>query len=128
MVVAILDLSPGAMFNQVNYTEARTALVTTLILCQLFLVIFLKPPTRQWVGGAPLSGDRRYTLTSLLLGSVYLTLIALPPFQRFFELAPLSPLDYVFLIVVVLEWCLILRALWRSHFLDRFLGVDLSIK
>jgi cation-transporting ATPase E len=125
VVVAILNLAPGAPFAEVNYMEARTALVTVLILCQLFLMIFLKPPTRLWVGGAPLSGDWRYTITALGLVSLFMTLVALPPFQRFFELASLSLLDYIFLICVVLEWCLIQRTLWRSHFFDRFLGVDL---
>jgi cation-transporting ATPase E len=125
VVVAILNLPPGAPFSEVDYIEARTALVTVLILCQLFLLIFLKPPTTVWVGGAPLSGDWRYTITALGLVSLYMTLVALPPFQRFFELAPLSLIDYAFLICVVLQWCLIQRTIWRSHFFDRFLGVDL---
>jgi cation-transporting ATPase E len=126
LVSAILDLAPGSEFNQVDYTQPRTALVTILILCELFLIPFLKPPTTAWVGGEPLSGDWRYSITALFLLVVYLIILAVPPLRHFFELAPLSLLDCLFLCLVALEWCLILRALWRTRLLDRFLGVDLS--
>lgn len=125
-VGAILELPPGADFSRVDYSEARTALVTILILCQLLLLVFLKPPTTAWVAGEPLSGDWRYALTSLGLIVGYMIVVSAPPLQQFFELAPLSLLDCVFLLSVALEWCLILRAIWRSRFFDRFLGVDLS--
>jgi cation-transporting P-type ATPase E len=126
LVSAILDLAPGSDFSQVNYAEARTALVTILILCELLLIPFLKPPTTAWVGGEPLSSDWRYSLVALVLLVVYLAILAIPPLRKFFELAPLSLLDCLFLGAVALEWCLILRAIWRTRFLDRFLGVDLS--
>jgi cation-transporting ATPase E len=125
-ISAILDLAPGSEFNQVEYAQPRTALVTILVLCELFLIPFLKPPTTAWVGGEPLSGDWRYSITALVLLLVYLTILAIPPLQKFFELVPLSLLNCLFLGLVALEWCLILRAIWRTRFLDRFLGVDLS--
>jgi cation-transporting ATPase E len=85
-----------------------------------------QPPTTAWVGGEPLSGDWRYTLTSLLLLGVYIAVVAIPPLRNFFELSPLSLMSYLFIGLVALEWCLILRFIWRTRFLDRFLGVDLS--
>jgi cation-transporting ATPase E len=126
IVSAILDLAPGLEFAQVNYTQPRTALVTILILCELCLIPFLKPPTTAWVGGEPLSGDWRYSLTALALLVVYMMILTVPMLQQLFELAPLSLLDCLFLGFVALEWCLILRAIWRTRFLDRFLGIDLS--
>jgi cation-transporting ATPase E len=126
LVSAILDLAPGLEFKQLNYTLPRTALVTILILCELLLIPLLKPPTTAWVGGEPLSGDWRYTLTAVFLLIVYVIIVIVPPLREFFELAPLSLFDGLFLGLVALEWCLILRALWRTRFLDRFLGVDLS--
>lgn len=126
LVSAILDLAPGADFTQVDYRQPRTALVTILILCQLLLIPFLKPPTKAWVGGEPLSGDWRYTIMALVVLIGYLLILAVPISRRFFELAPLSPFDCLFLGFVAIEWCLILRAVWRTRFLDRFLGVDLS--
>ncbi len=125
-LAAILDLPPGEVFSQSNYAEPRTALVTILVLCQLFLLIFLKPPTKAWVGGEPKSGDWRYTFVALGLMAGYWLVLAIAPLRQFFELAQMGILDCVFLNAVALEWCLISRAIWRSRFLDRFLGVNLS--
>jgi cation-transporting ATPase E len=126
LLSAILDLPPGSNFSQVSYAQPRTALVTILILCQLLLLPFLKPPTNAWVGGEPLSGDWRYSIMAFVLLIGYLLILAVPLSRRFFELSALSPVHCVFLGLVALEWALILRAIWRSRFLDRFLGVDLS--
>lgn len=126
LVVAVLDLPPGMNISQVDYSVPRSALVAIFVMCELLLIGFLKPPTTAWVGGEPLSGDWRYTLTSLLLLGVYLTVVAIPPLRHFFELSPLSLMSYLFIGLVALEWCLILRFIWRTRFLDRFLGVDLS--
>ncbi|HEY9891956.1 MAG TPA: HAD-IC family P-type ATPase [Candidatus Sericytochromatia bacterium] len=126
LLVAVLDLPPGLDIAQVNYAVPRTALVAILVMCELLLIPFLKPPTTAWVGGEPLSGDWRYTITSLILLGVYIMIVAIPPLRRFFELSQLSVNSYLFIGLVALEWCLILRFVWRTRFLDRFLGVDLS--
>ncbi len=126
LVVAILDLQPNLDLLQVDYATPRSALVTILIMGELLLLPFLKPPTEFWVGGEPLSGDWRYTIVAIVLLGVYFLILAVPPFRNFFELEPLSLWSYLFLAFVALEWCLILRAIWRSRFLDRFLGIDLG--
>ncbi len=125
LLVAVLDLPPGLDIRQVDYAVPRTALVAILVMCELLLIPFLKPPTTAWVGGEPLSGDWRYTITALILLGVYITIVAIPPLRRFFELSQLSLNSYLFIGLVALEWCLILRFVWRTRFLDRFLGVDL---
>ncbi len=126
LVVAVLDLPPNQDLSQVDYATPRSALVTILIMGQLLLIPFLKPPSRFWVGGEPLSGDRRYTIVALVLLGLYFLIVTIPPLRNFFELAQLSVFSYIFIGLVALEWCLILRAIWRSRFLDRFLGVDLG--
>jgi cation-transporting P-type ATPase E len=126
LVDAILVLPPDLEVAKVNYSDPRTALVTILIFCQLLMLPFLKPPTQAWVGGQPFSGDRRYSLVALLLLGVYLTILFTPPLRDFFELAPLGVLDCGFLGLVALEWALIVRLMWRTRFLDRFLGTSLS--
>ncbi|GAB4377948.1 MAG: HAD-IC family P-type ATPase [Elainellaceae cyanobacterium] len=126
LVVAVLDLPPGSGLVQVNHAIPRSALVTILIMGELLLIPFLKPPTTAWVGGEALCGDWRYSIVALLLFGVYLLILAIPPLRQFFELEPLSKVSYLFIGLVALEWCLILRAVWRSRFLDRFLGVNLS--
>ncbi|MBW4670558.1 MAG: HAD-IC family P-type ATPase [Cyanomargarita calcarea GSE-NOS-MK-12-04C] len=126
LVRAIWDIPPGQEFNQLDYTLPRTALVTILVLCHLFLLPFLKPPTTAWVGGERLSGDWRYTIAALILFAIFMTILNVPQSRIFFELAALSQLDCLFLVLVALEWCLILRAVWRTRFFNRFLGIDLS--
>ncbi len=126
LVRAILDLSPEQNFSQVDYALPRTALVIILVLCHLFLLLFLKPPTRFWVGGESLSGDKRYAIAALVLFVIFLVTIKFPPSRNFFQLALLSWFDILFLVLVAVEWCLILRVIWRTKFLDRFLGVDLG--
>jgi len=126
LVVAVLDLPPVSGVSQVDHAIPRSALVTILIMGELLLIPFLKPPTTTWVGGEPLSGDWRYSIVALILFFVYLFILAIPPLRDFFELQPLSKVSYLFIGLVALEWCLILRAIWRSRFFDRFLGVDLS--
>lgn len=109
-----------------NHAVPRSALVTILIMGQLLLMPFLKPPTPAWVGGEPLSGDRRYSMVAIALFGLYLLVLAISPVRQFFELYPLGIVNYLFIGLIALEWCLVLRFMWRSRFLDRFLGVDLS--
>lgn len=126
LVVAVLDLPPASDLARVDYSVPRSALVTILVMCELLLIPFLKPPTRFWVGGEPLSGDRRYSLVALVLLGIYFLIVAIPPFRRFFELTYLSIPSYIFIGLIAVEWCFLLRATWRTKFLDRFLGADLS--
>jgi cation-transporting P-type ATPase E len=122
---AIMDLPPGLQASDVDYSLPRTALVTVLIFCHLFLLPFLKPPTRHWVAGAPFSGDLRYSAIALIMAGVTLLSLMVPLLRDFFELATLSGHDILFLMAVAIEWAFIQRALWRSRFFDNFLGVDL---
>jgi len=126
LVWAVLDLRPVADVSKVDYSIPRSALVTILILCQLFLIPFLKPPTTAWVGGERLSGDWRYTITAVFLLIVYIVIVAVPPLRKFFELSSFGILDYLFMGFVAIEWSLLVRFIWRTRFLDRFLGVDLD--
>ncbi|MBW4514750.1 MAG: HAD-IC family P-type ATPase [Timaviella obliquedivisa GSE-PSE-MK23-08B] len=126
LVVAVLDLPPGSGLAEVNHAVPRSALVTILIMGQLLLMPFLKPPTTAWVGGEPLSGDKRYSIVAIALFGLYLLVLAVSPVRQFFELYPLGIANYLFIGLIALEWCLVLRFMWRSRFLDRFLGVDLS--
>jgi cation-transporting P-type ATPase E len=126
LVVAVLELPPGLDSSQINHAIPRSALVTILVMGELLLIPFLKPPAKAWVGGEPLSGDWRYTIVALALIGVYLLIVAIPPLRQFFELYPLGMINYLFIGLVGLEWCLIQRFVWRTRFLDRFLGVDLK--
>jgi cation-transporting ATPase E len=126
LVRAILMLPPNAEVTRIDFTLPRTALVTILVFCELALIPFLKPPTAAWVASEPLSGDWRYTTVAATMAIVYVVILFVPPLREFFELAPISPIDVLFLGLIALEWSLIVRLIWRTRFLDRFLGVNLS--
>ncbi|MDG2990266.1 HAD-IC family P-type ATPase [Candidatus Synechococcus calcipolaris G9] len=108
-----------------SLTIARTALVTALMFCSLILILFLKPPARMWVGGSPLSGNKRYVTLVLTMAAAFIWVMFWPPLRRFFDLDLLRFIDFGFIGLVVLAWALGLRSFWRYRVLDRFLGVDL---
>ncbi|HEY9697501.1 MAG TPA: HAD-IC family P-type ATPase [Trichocoleus sp.] len=126
LVVAVLDLPPGSDLTQVNHAIPRSALVTILVMGELLLIPFLKPPASAWVGGEPLNRDWRYSIVALVLLIIYFVIVAIPPLSRFFELYSLGAVNYLFIGLIAIEWCFILRSIWRSRFFDRFLGIDLS--
>jgi cation-transporting ATPase E len=126
LVNAALDLPPNVGMTEIDFNIPRTALVTILVFCELLLIPFLKPPTRAWVGGEPLSGDWRYTIVAIVMVIVYLLILFIPPLRTFFELAELKPHHCAFIGLVALEWSLMVRWVWRTRFLDRFLGVNLE--
>jgi cation-transporting ATPase E len=126
LVNAALDLPAGVEMTKLDYTAPRTALVTILVFCELLLIPFLKPPTRHWVGGEPLSGDWRYTILASIMVIVYLAILFVPPIRTFFELSALSLTDCAFLGLVAAEWTLIVRWMWRTRFFDHVLGVSLD--
>jgi len=102
---------------------AQTALAAFLVFCGLFLVIFVEPPTAWWVGGAPLSGDRKPTALAVGLMVAYLVISAVPPLRTLFALSPLEPRYLPLVAVALVIWLLLVRSFWRGRFVERFLGV-----
>ena len=102
---------------------ARTALAWFLVITGLFLVIFVEPPTRWWVGADDLSGDWRPTWLALILMAFFFLLNALPGGRAFFALESLGLLEILVVGAAVGLWVLTLRWLWRHQALARFLGL-----
>jgi cation-transporting ATPase E len=131
-MIAILIISPipedaiSAELMNNRLAVPRSALVTILIFCGLLLIPFHKPPTKFWVGGQPLSGDWRYTLTALAMLIAYIVILAVPQLRELAELVLLGFYDYIILAVIAVGWALVLRTIWRRRMLDWFLGVELE--
>jgi cation-transporting ATPase E len=100
---------------------ARNSLVAFLIFCGLLLILFVKPPTRFWTGGSPLSGDWRYTVMALGMLGLYVVLLVVPGLRSLFDLQILLPIDYLILALLAFLWALLVRTAWRYHWLERFL-------
>lgn len=96
-----------------NRSYAQLAITYALVGMGLLLVVFLKPPTRLWVGGTPLSGDRRFTVVVIVLLVAFFFLAWLPLAQEFFLLDRLQqPLDYAIIGLVVSGWAMLVRLIW----------------
>ncbi len=102
---------------------AQTSLTYFIVSCGLFLVIFVEPPTRWWVGGSQLSGDWRPTWLAIGLMAAMLICSLTPPLRTIFALSPLGLREYALLAVALILWLFTLRFTWRLHLLDRFLAV-----
>ncbi|NJL47987.1 MAG: HAD-IC family P-type ATPase [Leptolyngbyaceae cyanobacterium SM2_5_2] len=105
---------------------AETALVTMQIFGGLLLLPFLKPPTRTWVGGAPLSRDWRFTILAVVLMLAYGVIVTVPGLRNFFEIYPLQSHEYAGIVGLAIIWAVVLRFTWRRRLLDRFLGIPIS--
>lgn len=101
---------------------ARNALVAFLVFCGLLLILFVKPPTRFWTGGATLSGDWRYSFMALAMLGMFIVLLIVPDLRSLFDLELLLPVDYLVLALLAFCWALLVRTAWRSRWLERFLA------
>ena len=95
---------------------AQQAVVYAFLFAGWLRVLFLQPPSKFWVGGSPLRGDRR--VIGLVIGSVIVFIIILIfpwlPLQEMLRTTMLSSLrDYLILGGMAVAWAWILRTVWR---------------
>jgi len=105
---------------------AESAMITLQVFGGLLLLLFLKPPTRRWVGGEPLSRDWRYTILAGLVGLGFVIILFVPGLRNFFEIVPLAAIHYWGIAAVTMVWAIAVRFVWRNKLLDRFLGIQIS--
>lgn len=116
------DAQPLSVYAQ-ELPEAQTMLAAFLVFCGLFLVIFVQPPNDWWAGGSPRSGDRRPTLLAVGLMAAFVVLDIIPPLGQLFALTPLAPAQLAAVAVLMAVWVFLVRWLWRSQALARFVGI-----
>ena len=103
---------------------AQTTLTAFLVYCGLFLVIFVEPPTRWWVGGNTLTRDWRPTIMAAGMMVVFTGMLLIPPLRLLFVLSQLGIQEYILLAASLAIWLVCLRMTWRLHLLSRYLGTD----
>jgi cation-transporting ATPase E len=103
--------------NDMDY--AHLTVTYTLVSVGLILVIFIKPPSRLWAGGASLTGDWRPTILVILLQIAFLITTRIPLAEEYLKIKPLnSPRDYLIIGLIVLCWTITLRlAYWFWDFM-----------
>ena len=126
--VAVVSIGVYLFFLQTTdaVNTARTALTTVTVLCGLVLILFVEPPTPALVAGDELSGDWRPTFLMFGMMVLYAVVMIVPTLREAFELSPLRGVDSVLICGVVIVWAVVLRAVWRRRFFERWLGVDLA--
>jgi magnesium-transporting ATPase (P-type) len=101
---------------------AQTATAVFATLCGILVIPLLAPPSEWWVGGAPLRRDWRFAGLTVLLFGVLAAAIATAAGRTLFEITPLPIYQYAVLIAGAAGWLMLVRWVWRSGVLDRWLG------
>ena len=103
---------------------AQTALSIFISYTAFLLVIFVKPPIPFFVGGAPLSDDKRPTWLAIGLILLFLIILFIEPLSNYFGLIRFGWPLYLMLGVVAMVWALLLRTIWRASWFERFLLIE----
>jgi cation-transporting P-type ATPase E len=102
---------------------SRSALTTTTVLCGIVLLPFVQPPTRAFVGGAPLNGDWKIIWLAGAMVLLYVAILAIPPVRDFYELTVLNAADYALIVLIVAAWAVVLRTFWRWNLPEHAKGL-----
>jgi magnesium-transporting ATPase (P-type) len=100
--------------NTGDISYSQIGVTFTLLLAGWLLVLFVQPPSKLFVGGAPLRGDKR--IWWLVGGSALLAIISLliPQIQEWFHLSWLNnPTEYAIVAISVIVWGFVLRSAWE---------------
>ena len=101
---------------------AQTATTIVAALCGILVVPLLAPPSEWWVGGAPLRRDWRFAALTVALFAVFVLSVATQAGRTLFELTALPLYQYAALGAAAFGWLMLVRWVWRSGVLDRWLG------
>jgi cation-transporting ATPase E len=104
---------------------AQTTLTAFLVLCGLFLVIFVEPPTPWWAIGNGYAGDWRPTWLAVGMMVAFVLILLAPPLRMLFALQPLGLNEFAALAITLGAWLLALRTAWKYRLMSRLLDVKL---
>lgn len=119
----LVPLGGGSFHDPAS--SSQTALTHFTLLCGLFLIVFVEPPTPFWTGGDVLGGDRRPAWMALILLGIYIAILAVPSFRQFFDLVDLGAVNFLGLGILAVLWAFLLRWIWRARTVERFFGTEL---
>ncbi|MGD9093086.1 MAG: HAD family hydrolase, partial [Anaerolineales bacterium] len=115
------NFPPEELVKQLKITDpqvflAQQAVVYAFLFAGWLRILFLQPPTKFWVGGAPLRGDRR--VIGLVIASiiVFILVLVFPwlPLQEWLRTTWLPSLQgYLIVAGLVAGWAVVLRTVWR---------------
>jgi cation-transporting ATPase E len=121
---------PAELVKQLKISDpqtffARQAVVYAFLFAGWLRVFFLQPPSKFWVGGAALRGDRR--VFGLVIASIitFIVVLIFPwlPLQEWLRITWLPSIrDYLIIAGFAAVWAIVLRTIWRLRL--KRLGID----
>lgn len=89
------------------------------------LLLFLEPPSRFFTGWRKeVSEDKRPAILAVVLLLVFQILYFVPTVGAYFGLLEKPPTIYLLILGFVVVWFFLMRAIWRYHLFERFLGLS----
>jgi magnesium-transporting ATPase (P-type) len=94
-------------------TYAQLGVTYILSLTGILMVLFIKPPSKFWVGDSPLRGDKRFVWMVLAMLILYGIVMMIPLAQELLKVAPLQQIEhYVFILGTILVWTVLTKLIW----------------
>jgi cation-transporting ATPase E len=109
-----------------NIELAQTVLTAVAVLCGLLIVLFVRPPSTMWAGGAPLARDWRVTALVAVLALAAAVAFVNETLRDFFVLAELRPVDVAAVLAATAAWAYGIRVIWQRRLLSRLLRLNLD--
>ena len=104
--------------------RAAPIVTAVAVLCGLLVVLFVRPPSPMWAGGAPLARDWRVVALVALLTIAAVAAFFNDGLRDFFMLATLGPIDVVVVLAATAAWTYGMHIFWQRGLLRRLLGMD----
>jgi cation-transporting ATPase E len=111
--------------NTVATVTAQGSLSIFISWTACFLILFLEPPSRFFLGWRKeVSPDKRPAILALGLFVLFQMIWWIPPLGYYFGILvkPFSVTSIILAVVAV--WFFLVRAIWRANLFERFLGLD----
>jgi magnesium-transporting ATPase (P-type) len=119
MTLGVFGISYLVYLLGMSAMTAQLAVTHTLVGMGLVLALFAQPPSKFWVGGKQLSGDRRILWMVLALAILWSILITIPLANELLKVSWLEPLWLHALVAAFVGiWMLVVRAIWRTAWID----------
>lgn len=113
LVTNVFEVDDAGLFY------AQLAVTYALLFAGWLRLFFLQPPSKLWVGGAPLRGDRRVVGMVTFTIIVFVLFFAIPIFQDLLTMTWLPYLqDYLLVTLCTLVWAVIVSAIWRFRLIE----------
>jgi len=98
---------------------AQLAVTYALLFAGWLRLFFLQPPSKLWVGGAPLRGDRRVIGMVVFTIIVFVVFFSIPIFALLLDMTWLPYLsDFLLVTLCALVWAITVSIIWRTGLID----------